>query len=55
MHELGDLVTGKVSGRSAPSDITLFKSLGIALEDIAFADLIHRRAVEQGVGKPFAM
>jgi ornithine cyclodeaminase/alanine dehydrogenase-like protein (mu-crystallin family) len=30
----------------------LFKSLGIALEDIAFADLIVRRALERGVGKP---
>jgi len=50
--ELGDIVTGKAVGRRAPADITLFKSLGIALEDIAFADLICRRAVEQGVGKP---
>ena len=54
VHEIGDLVTGNVSGRSAPSDITLFKSLGIALEDIEFADLIHRRAVEQGVGERIA-
>ena len=50
--ELGDIVTGKTVGRRAPPDITLFKSLGIALEDIAFADLICRRAAEQGVGKP---
>ena len=54
VHELGDLVTKKVRGRTSPSDITLFKSLGIALEDIAFADLIHRRAVEQGVGERIA-
>jgi alanine dehydrogenase len=50
--ELGDLVTGKAGGRRGPADITLFKSLGIALEDIAFADLICRRAMERGVGKP---
>jgi ornithine cyclodeaminase/alanine dehydrogenase-like protein (mu-crystallin family) len=43
-----------VRGRSAPSEITLFKSLGIALEDIAFAELIHRRAIAAGAGKPFA-
>lgn len=49
--ELGDIATGKVSGRRGPADITLFKSLGIALEDIAFADLIWRRAVERGIGK----
>jgi ornithine cyclodeaminase/alanine dehydrogenase-like protein (mu-crystallin family) len=50
--ELGDILTGKAAGRRGPADITLFKSLGIALEDIAFADLIWRRAGERGVGKP---
>jgi alanine dehydrogenase len=50
--ELGDLATGKAVGRRGPADITLFKSLGIALEDIAFADLICRRAMERGVGQP---
>jgi alanine dehydrogenase len=49
--ELGDILAEKVPGRRGPADITLFKSLGIALEDIAFADLIWRRAVERGVGK----
>ena len=39
-------------GRRGPADITLFKSLGIALEDIAFADLICRRAKEKRIGKP---
>jgi ornithine cyclodeaminase/alanine dehydrogenase-like protein (mu-crystallin family) len=50
--ELGDILTEKAPGRRGPADITLFKSLGIALEDIAFADLIVRRAIERGVGKP---
>jgi alanine dehydrogenase len=49
--ELGDLIVGKASGRRGPADITLFKSLGIALEDVAFADLICRRAIERGVGR----
>ncbi len=50
--ELGDILTGKVPGRRGPADITLFKSLGIALEDIAFAELIWRRAIERGIGRP---
>jgi len=50
--ELGELVAGKRRGRKTQSDITLFKSLGIALEDIAFAELIHRRALEAKVGRP---
>ena len=49
--ELGDIMTGKAIGRRGPADITLFKSLGIALEDIAFADLICRRALARGIGK----
>lgn len=50
--ELGDILTERAPGRRGPADITLFKSLGIALEDIAFADLIWRRATERGAGKP---
>jgi alanine dehydrogenase len=50
--ELGDLVTGRAVGRRGQADVTLFKSLGIALEDIAFADLIVRRAKEKRIGKP---
>ena len=36
IRELGELVTGKAKGRTSPSELTLFKSLGIALEDVAF-------------------
>ena len=50
--ELGDIMTGKAAGRCGPADFTLFKSLGIALEDIAFADLICRRAAARGLGRP---
>jgi ornithine cyclodeaminase/alanine dehydrogenase-like protein (mu-crystallin family) len=51
VHELGDLVTGAVRGRRESRDLTIFKSLGVALEDIAFAEMIYRRALEQGVGR----
>jgi ornithine cyclodeaminase/alanine dehydrogenase len=52
--EIGDLVGGSARGRTAPSDITVFKSLGIGLEDIAFAELIYRRAMEAKAGRPLA-
>jgi ornithine cyclodeaminase/alanine dehydrogenase len=52
IRELGELVTGKASGRTSPSDVTLFKSLGIALEDVAFAELVYQRALAAGVGRP---
>lgn len=48
--ELGSLVQGEAPGRTADADITVFKSLGIALEDIAFAKVIYDRAVAAGAG-----
>jgi alanine dehydrogenase len=53
VHELGDIACGKIKGRQSDRQITLFKSLGIALEDVAFAELAYRRAVAAGVGKAF--
>lgn len=50
--ELGAIATARAPGRRGGADITLFKSLGIALEDIAFADLIWRRAIARGIGEP---
>jgi len=48
--ELGDLVQHNHPGRKNARDITLFKSLGIALEDIAFGKVIYDRAVASGRG-----
>jgi alanine dehydrogenase len=48
--EIGELVLGRVRGRQSNEQITIFKSLGMAVEDVATADLVYRRAVEQGVG-----
>jgi ornithine cyclodeaminase/alanine dehydrogenase len=52
VRELGELATGMAKGRSSPADLTLFKSLGIALEDVAFAELVYERALAAGAGKP---
>lgn len=48
--ELGELVLGRVPGRTSPDEITLFKSLGLAIEDVASARLIYERAVAEGSG-----
>jgi alanine dehydrogenase len=50
VHELGDVVSGETSGRAAEEDIVLFKSLGIAAEDLAVAKLVYDRARERGSG-----
>ena len=47
--EIGELVNG-ASGRRSRTDITIFKSLGLAVEDVMAADLAYRRAVERGIG-----
>jgi len=42
--EIGEVVAGTRPGRRAPEEITLFKSVGVAVEDVVAADLIYRSA-----------
>lgn len=48
--ELSELVTGKKPGRVTEEEITLFKSVGFAIEDAVVARLAYERARERGVG-----
>jgi ornithine cyclodeaminase len=48
--ELGDLLLRRVPGRTAAREITLFKSLGIAIEDLAAAHHVMQRAAAEGIG-----
>ena len=48
--ELGEVLIGGHSGREHEDELTVFKSLGIAVEDLASAELVVRRARERGVG-----
>jgi len=48
--EIGEVAAGARPGRASPDEITLFKSLGLAVEDMAAAELLYRRAREQGAG-----
>ena len=48
--EIGEIVVGIKPGRQTAGEITLFKSLGQAIEDLAAADLAYRRACENGRG-----
>ena len=48
--EIGELVLGRVEGRRSVDEITVFKSLGMAVEDVVAADLVFRRASESGAG-----
>jgi len=48
--ELGEVITGGVPGRTSESQVTVFKSLGLAVEDLAAARLAFERARERGKG-----
>jgi ornithine cyclodeaminase/alanine dehydrogenase-like protein (mu-crystallin family) len=49
--ELGELVAGTVPGRTSDTEITIFKSLGMAVEDVTAAELAYRRAAEKKLGR----
>jgi alanine dehydrogenase len=48
--EIGEVLAGTKPGRASASEITLYKSVGIAVQDVAAAQLVHRKAVELKVG-----
>ncbi len=50
LAELGELVTAQAAGRTGPLDRTLFKSLGLAVEDVASARHIYQHALATGAG-----
>ncbi len=49
--EIGEILAGTRPGRTAPDQITLYKSVGVAVQDAAAAGLVLRRARERGVGR----
>jgi ornithine cyclodeaminase/alanine dehydrogenase-like protein (mu-crystallin family) len=51
IHELGQVIVGRYTGRAHPQDVTLFKSLGIAIEDVAVAARVYAKAQEAKVGR----
>src|SRR5262249_20196663 len=51
IHELGQVIVGRYTGRAHAQDVTLFKSLGIAIEDVAVAARVFAKAQAAGVGR----
>jgi ornithine cyclodeaminase/alanine dehydrogenase-like protein (mu-crystallin family) len=50
LGEIGDVLNGLVPGRKADHDVTVYKSLGNAAQDLAAAHVIYERAVKDGIG-----
>jgi alanine dehydrogenase len=53
--ELGEVILGRIIGRKTADEVVLFKSLGMAVEDIAVAQLAYTRAREQGKGREISL
>jgi len=51
LGEIGEVASRSVAGRLADTDITLFKSLGVAAEDLASAHFVLQRAEAEGIGQ----
>jgi len=50
MAEIGELLIGSKSGRTSADEITLFKSLGLAIEDVACAEYLYQKALSDDRG-----
>ena len=49
--ELKEVVAGRAPGRTGPDEITLFKSVGTAIQDVAAGFAVYKEAVRQGLGQ----
>ena len=53
--DLGDLVTGRIKGRRSEEEITFFKSVGFAMEDVVTAHRAYEKAIREGRGQRIEM
>jgi ornithine cyclodeaminase len=53
--EIGEVIAGRAPGRTRADEITIFKSLGMAVEDVAAARLAWERASARGLGRGFVL
>lgn len=53
--ELGEVASGTVPGRRSAAEVTIFKSLGMGVEDVAAAHLAYQQAAERGLGRRFVL
>src|SRR5215467_3209219 len=47
--EIGEVALGQKPGRQSPDEVTLYKSVGVAVQDVVSADLVYRKALQAGV------
>jgi ornithine cyclodeaminase/alanine dehydrogenase-like protein (mu-crystallin family) len=49
--DLGEIITGRKRGRRSPEEITLFKSVGFAMEDVVVAHKVYEKAIQENRGQ----
>ncbi len=47
---MGDVITGKKKAKTRDSDITVFDSTGLAIQDVATADMVYQKALKENIG-----
>lgn len=52
---LGEVVCGRKPGRANPKEITIFDSTGLAIQDVAMADLVYKKAIQRKIGRYITM
>jgi len=53
--EVGEMLLGLKPGRTSPDEVTLYKSMGNAMEDMVLANLVHAAAKARGIGRTIAI
>ena len=53
--EIGEIVSGARPGRTAPDEVTLYKSVGVAIQDAVAARLVYDAALAQGLGRDVSL
>ena len=48
---IGEIITGRKSGRTSDSEITVFKSVGISAQDVAVGKLVYDKALKEEIGQ----
>ncbi len=51
IREFAHVLVGRYPGRESPEDVTIFKSLGLGIQDVAVAARVYAKALEQNIGK----
>ncbi|MBU0490982.1 MAG: ornithine cyclodeaminase family protein, partial [Chloroflexi bacterium] len=53
--ELGEVIAGRIPGRTSPDEITIFKSEGLAIQDVSVATKVYQLARARSIGQEISI